>query len=238
MFGLQNILKQLQQLQQQLNRLTVFLQTAEETKRESAQTLSDGLSALCTAANRHDMAIEDLLDSWEELQAEQREEVRDLRGAQTEALQQEVRERTEREDALLRLVVSYHDQLFALSRAASAVQDARWERQLSLVSEKLSAGRMAEGLQTVDAPLVPVDYALHTVREVVETQDPALDGRVAELYSCGYLYRGRMLRKAQVSAYRYPGRPEGADGTAARDAGNGAEAGAAAAGTAGEGARA
>ena len=46
-----------------------------------------------------------------------------------------------------------------------------------------------------------VDYDLHEVIETVETENPVLDKTVADIYSCGYIYKGNVKKKARVAAY-------------------------------------
>ena len=47
-----------------------------------------------------------------------------------------------------------------------------------------------------------MDYALHEVVEVVETTDIQKNKTIAEVYRPGYVYRGRVKKKAQVKAFR------------------------------------
>lgn len=75
MFGIKKLLRQI------LERLQVLEESAASHDGKSAQSaeqLALRVSELSSAANRHDMAIEDLLDSWEELQEKQKEETRAL----------------------------------------------------------------------------------------------------------------------------------------------------------------
>ena len=47
-----------------------------------------------------------------------------------------------------------------------------------------------------------VDYAVHEVVEVIETQESQKDKTVATVYRPGYVYQGNVRKKAQVAAYR------------------------------------
>ena len=199
MFGIK---KELQVIQRRLEQLESAVHITGESGKRGTEELSSQVKKLAGAANRHDMAVEDLLDSWEELQEGQREEARSLSSALAREKDRQLAEAAKREGALLELAMDSSDQLYALRRAAEAAQAQDWLRQFSLAEEKLAARRMAAGLQVVSGSGIPVDYSVHTVVDTVETEQPERNGRVAEVYSCGYVCCGRILRKARVSAYR------------------------------------
>ena len=50
-----------------------------------------------------------------------------------------------------------------------------------------------------------VDYDLHDVIQITETKDAEQDRRVADIYGCGYLYRGKVKKKARVAVYQMTG---------------------------------
>ena len=188
------------QIQQQLDRLEMHLLSTEKKKRELEETVSDRLSELCAASNRHDLGITDMLDSWEEWQ----ERLEELNSGLIERYRKEAQESWSREAALLKMMVAYHDQLFALRRAASLAAEDVWKHQMDLAEEKLSAERLLSGLEVIDRVGVEVNYDLHEVLGVVETDRRENASRVADVYSCGYVFRGKVFRKAGIVAYRYP----------------------------------
>ena len=150
------------------------------------------------------MAIADMLDTWEEWQ----EETRALRSDLSKRYQEEARESTRREMALLEVIILFHDQFHALKRAAEQAGDSVWKRQLEFAEEKLSGRYPLVDLQVINAKGAPVNYDLHEVIGVEETSDRAQTMRVADVYVCGYAYRGKVVRKAKVSAYQWTGREE------------------------------
>ena len=199
MFGMG---KDVQRLEQRLSRIEAALVNAERRDREADGTMNQRFQRLHTAVSRHDMAIENLLDGWEELREEQKEEIAVLRDTLDAESRQALQGMQEQELALLELAMEYHDQLYSLKRAAARLGNALWEKQFTLAGEKLAEVRVGADLQVVSSAGSPVSYALHEVLDAVPTEDPDLSGRVAEVYSCGYVYRGKTLRKAKVSAYR------------------------------------
>ena len=112
------IRKLLRQILSKIEALESAVTSMESSGTSSLDGLSASLKDLRTAANRHDMAIEDLLDSWEDLQKEQQAETRSLSASLSSLYHQDRTEFQSREKALLDLVMSYHDQLFMLQRAA------------------------------------------------------------------------------------------------------------------------
>lgn len=232
MFGtgkrLENLQNQIESLREQL---AAFQDRAAGGARESAEaarTASEKLSALAAAANRHDMAIADMLDTWEEWREGQKQESDALRRALADAARQEARESAAREHALLELALACQDQFFALRRLAARTGDRAWGRQLDLMEEKLSASRLCAGLEMVGRKGEPVNYALHEVLGVAEAAKAEQAMRVADIVSPGYAYRGQVVRKAGITAFQAPrGGPDGAaaDKTMDTEARGGAEEG-------------
>lgn len=186
-------------LQEQLSSLKA--QAARTGESMAAQTAdwNEKLAGMQSAAAKHEMAIEDMLESWEEWQ--EKLETQEARRAEREKNDTAVLQR--REKALVRLLTDYHDQLFALRRAAEEAENASWNRQFSTAMDKLSEGLALAGLQVIDRPGGAFSYALHEAIEVIETSDEALDMRVARVYSCGYVYLGNVVRKAKTAVYQY-----------------------------------
>lgn len=199
MFGLGKI-------QERLERLEASLLSMERENRENAETLSARMSDLRGAANQHDMAIADMLDTWEEW----REETRAMRSDSSGQYQEEARESARRERALLDTLLDLHDQFHALRRAAEQADDRVWKRQLELTEEKMSGQYALADLQMIAEKGAPINYDLHEVIGVEPTENRAQAMRVADAYTCGYIYRGIVIRKAKVSAFQWTGQ-EGAE---------------------------
>ena len=201
------IRKLLQQILSKIEALEDAVTTMESSGTSSLDGLSASLKDLRTAANRHDMAIEDLLDSWEDLQKEQRAETGSLSAAPSSLYHQDRTEFQLREKALLDLAMSYHDQLYMLQRAAEEAHMEDWSHQFALADTKLTNIRLPAEFQPVCSANIPVDYSLYEVVDLVPTADSFLDHLIAEVYSCGYLYRGKILKKAKVSVYSFQNEP-------------------------------
>ena len=216
---------------ERLNQLRDWLERSEKERREAEMAvtarldeLSGTLGELRQAANKHDLSIADMLDSWDEWRQSQEETDRSLLEAANENARREAAESQRRETALVSLAAACFDQLHMLRRSAKEAGDQTWLRQLELAEEKLSPERMLAGLQIIDETGCEVNYRLYEIAAAVDTENPDLAMRIAEVYAPGYAYRGRVLRKAEASAYRaaqdgrFPASDTGeADGAALHD---------------------
>ncbi len=168
---------------------------------ESLKKMEAQLSVLSRNISRHDMTIEDMVDSWGEQLDQQKAFFAGLESSQMENLKNQMKQGSDTQEQLLKLVMGYQNQFFAFRKAAA--EDESWERQLRLADEKLAGIRTLCGFETVEERNVPVNYDIHQVIEAVPTPDEEKDKQVAEVYQCGYVFQGRVLQKAAVAAYRY-----------------------------------
>ncbi len=143
---------------------------------------------LRTAVQKHDMAIEDLLEKLEENESEREEAGK------------RILECERSENLLLELFESYQEQFWNLKRFAGE-QDGAWSAQLALIEEKLEHCRQLCGISVIEESGVEVNYDLHEVVEAVDTAEQDHDKLVAEIISWGYLYKGKIMKKARVRAY-------------------------------------
>lgn len=179
-----------------------LLSRMEEAQSKSKQELSEKLSALSASVNRHDLAIADLLDSWEELQEKSRDEALLRETELYEQARSQLRHSEESEKRLLNLAIACFDQLFWFRSILAQSENETWSRQLALAEERLSNDRLNTQLELVDKTLVPVNYELHEIIGIVETEREEFVSRVAEVCSCGYRYQGRIIRKAKVTVFQ------------------------------------
>ncbi len=208
MFGFRKLLRE---IAQRLGKIEDSLETMYQTGSHGADELTSGLKELRNATNQHDMAIEDLLDSWEELQEEQRKEKESMTAALIETMAREQRQTAQREQSLLQLCMTAMDQLFALHRAADEAGAEEWSQQLKLTEDKLGAVSLPAGFQVIGDVGAPVDYGIHEVIDVQVAEIPGQENTVAEVISRGYCHMGTILRKARVSVYRKAAADSGAE---------------------------
>ncbi len=160
------------------------------------------LEVLGEKINRHDLAIGDLVDSMEEMMTEQRERQEALSDALGERAEREAKEAKRREEKLLALAIACEEQLFALKTAATVSEDDAWQRQIESAEEKILSTAVPAGFQRIDRAGEAFSYDLHEAIETRETEDSGKAMKVAEVYTCGAMYQGKVMRKAKVAVYQ------------------------------------
>lgn len=187
----------LDKLQERLNSLEQWMKEAAQRQddfhhsfhQELDDHLEQHFDQIRSSIQKHDMSIEDLLDELEDWRSEEKETREQIRGLK------------QTEDRLLELFGAYQEQFFQLQRFAAG-KDAGWSEQLALIEKNLENFRRSCGIHVIHEKDVMADTALHEVIKTIDTNDPDRDKTVAEVYLCGYLYKGQVKKKAQVAAYR------------------------------------
>lgn len=174
-----------------------LLRDMEDRTEEKWQTIARGIEEtnrnigqLKAAVQKHDMAIEDLLEEWEDKESEK------------ECLRKRIHDSEQAENLLLELFESYQEQFWNLKRFAQK-RDEAWSAQMALMERKLESSRQLCGVSIIETCKTEVDYQLHEVIGVVDTTEQEKDKRIAEMINWGYLYKGKVKKKAQVTAYRF-----------------------------------
>lgn len=166
-----------------------ILEDGITTKNGQFETLDKNITRLQTTVLKHDMAMEDLLDEWEQRRSDEEE------------VKERFREQEQNERHLLALFEAYQEQFWNLRRFADT-KDEAWSAQISLMEQNLDHHRRLCGIDVIGTCGNKVDYDLHEVIETMETEDSGKDRQVAHVYECGYLYKGKVKKKARVAAYR------------------------------------
>lgn len=202
MFGLSRKIDQMQQLMQQIDSRIRSEEEQKERADDGIRQIGAQLGQLTEAATKQEMAVEDMLDTLDEWQESQKEQTESLKDRLLEKANTELAEKAEQEGILLEMTISAWDQLFNLQLAAQKAGDEAWTRQLALAGNALAGKARNAGLQQTGCTGEMFSYEVHEAAERAETDQPQLDMTVAEVYSPGYWYRGKCLRKARVAVYR------------------------------------
>ncbi len=188
-------------------RMLAALMEAAEGQQVVWQQLSEAISARLAGLEeavglsekrlrRQSESLEDLLEEWQEQQRER------------EYVQAQLLEYERRERALLSLVDCSrgHFQLLKQRLLAesglSEEQRAAWQQQLRMMDQEAATAMRRCGMEEVGSPGETVDYETCEVLDIRETDDAAQAGTIACVYRPGRMYQGRLLAKAQVSAYQ------------------------------------
>ena len=193
--------KKIQTLNQSVDTLREQLQAQHQGDAEARQNLLQGLDTLQASVRKHDMAIGDMLDTWEEWREDQAKQTEALTSALHDRLAAEAEALRARESDLVGALIAACDQFFILRLAAESASDKAWQRQLFLAESAVTQKALRTGLQVTGAVGAAFSYDLHEPAEKVETDRPDQHMTIARVFSRGYLFHGRLQRKAQVAVY-------------------------------------
>lgn len=169
---------------QVLEELHVLTDAVREEK-EALTALQSDVKQNTKDICRHDMALEDFLELLEETKED------------TEHIKKQEEER----ESLLGLITVYQEHFWNMRRYAR-INDDRWYQQLLLVAQKMQEQMHSCGIAVIEEEGGMVNYELHEVIEVKDTDDINKDRMIAAVYRPGYLYQGKVRQKASVSVYR------------------------------------
>lgn len=201
--------KQLMKLQQQLgeaeNREVALKEVLERAFEQLHLALAD--TRLATEEmnqavkkgnldiGKHDMALEDML------------ELLDGKLESEHFMSNRIKELEESEEKLLLLMADYEEQMFLIDGCVKNISGtgsggSAWAEQLDSVRGKLFEHMNTCGITVIADTHQMVNYEYHEVIQVVDTEEAALSRTVLEIYSPGFIYKGRVLKRAKVAAYR------------------------------------
>ncbi len=165
--------------------------TSEKTAMEE---IGQKLAVLSSSVEHHEMAIDDLLDEWED------------RRSMEENLAQHVakeKELCEERTRLLKLIMTYDIQIGIMKNAVQTSAEEDWAEQIAMMEKKLSGELAAARISRIGSSGDEVNYELHEVISIEDTSLSSLHGKIARVLENGYMHEGQVLKKARVSAYRY-----------------------------------
>ena len=186
-------------LQDQTEPETQAAQTSNTSARQD-QAVSETEANLRKAITRHNDAIEDMLEEWEELRDETRESMTAVSKELHAGYDARIRALEEEEKNLLSLCDAYQKNLLSMQRMAH--DDPGWNKQLELIQEGLRPFVVKAGIQVTGQAGEKADLSIHEIVDIVQTQDPDMDGKVREVYENGCIYMGAPRKKARVSVWR------------------------------------
>ena len=178
-------LEELQCIRQENNELTKNLLEKQENANEE---LKEKISKFGKRLERQGVALEELIDGLEKKQASEN------------ALAEALSEKNAETRKLLSFIISCDEQFFSLGKILS--KDSRWASEWERLAFEREKLRLSIGLSMTDKAGVPVNYALHEVISTETTSDKKLAMTVMDVYEPGFLYKGEVLRKAKICAYK------------------------------------
>lgn len=180
-----------------LKRLEMLLRALEQNAAEQKvqldtqlKEINQNITKFQSSVDKQDMAVEDLIEEWNEKQSD------------TEHVKEQFREHAQQERRLLDLFEAYQEQFWNLKRFAEG-KDGALTGQLSLMEKNMEHYRQLCGITLIGECGSEVNYDLYEALEKVDTQEKEKDKLIAEVYRSGYLYKGKVMKKAQAAVYSY-----------------------------------
>lgn len=175
---------------------------------ELIHALGDRLDAVEKSAGsvekqvkRQSEAVEDLID---ELQG---------KDAAIVDYGERLQEKQKREEALVLLICDLQRQLSMLEERvcqepmADEARREAWQKQFGLMREQLAVREKLCAVEEAGAEGEHVDYRIHEVIRVLDTDEESRAGTVARVHSRGLVYEGKVIMKAEVDAFKCEKKP-------------------------------
>ncbi len=160
-----------------LNEITPVIETFQSTLKRVSREL-----------NQTNLQLEELLSTSQDEQGKDK----------TIAHQQETINRLENEKKSFVLgLIAVVDQVEDLYRYACGHESESRIEQISLLWRKISAELIKLGIGIIEDSTAPFDNALHAAIAVKSDRN-SQNGAILAVVCCGYLYQGKVIRKAQV----------------------------------------
>ncbi len=193
--------KRIQQILELMKTQQKESETNQKKRTEQSDRIAQNLMETAQAVQKHDMAIADMLDTWEEWREELSSQWGSMQERQAEQARDEAEAIRKQADAFLGGMITACDQLFLLRKAAENARDIAWSRQIGLAEAEVHAKALQAGLQITGKVGEVFSYDLHEPIERIESDHPEQHMTLAKVYSQGYWIQGRLLRKAQVAVW-------------------------------------
>lgn len=139
---------------------------------------------------KHNVAVENLLDDLEQ-KMEEEQTVKELRT-----------EREKERENFLSLFEVYQEHFWQMKNFAKDRNEALY-KQLAMMEKNMQNSQNFCGITVTGEEGEKVDYDMYEVVEAVETTDISKDKKVARIYGPGYLYQGKVKKRAKAAVYRF-----------------------------------
>jgi len=145
--------------------------------------------------NQANLQIEEVLSLF----AEEREtEIRLAEQRKLTATQEEEKH------SLIEALLASLDHLEDIYRCTVQNESGSWSEQMKLLWDRTAADLLTRGLFRIEGEGSSFDARIHAAVQTVEDRARP-DGTILKVLRCGYMYRSRLLRKAQVVVNKVDG---------------------------------
>ena len=154
----------------------------------SIQSFSDMLKKMRKEQNEVNYQIEEIITVLEEIKSKDRvisELKESLESAEEENLH------------MVKSFIAVLDQVEDYYKYAQKHADKAWVEQFSLIWNNITNILLQRGIFRIEGENTMFDSRLY-VAKVASYHDSLPEGAIAEVLKCGYIYKGHVLRKAEV----------------------------------------
>lgn len=165
------------------------LQQQNTFQEEQWSLQRENYQKLLTRQRKSETIIEDILQNLEEyrIAVEERNSIK------------------EREKTLTGYVLNYDEGFHQIERmhCESEGEDSEWVKQLHKMREQLCGSMESSGLKIIKETGIPVDFTVHEVIGICETEQKEKNNRVCQVITPGAIFQGEVLNKARITVYQY-----------------------------------
>lgn len=110
-----------------------------------------------------------------------------------------------KEKVLAGYINSYDGSLYQIERMLCEAEgeDSVWVKQLHGMREQLCDSLKGSELRIIKESNIPVDFTLHEVIGICDTEQIEKNNRVCKVITPGVSFQGEVLNKAKITAYKY-----------------------------------
>lgn len=183
--------KQMEQILSCLAGISLQLKSLEERVQSMGTAVEDSRKEI----NLQRMSLEDNIEMLEEMKDS------------LEIDREERKEKAEKEengiDNMLRLIEAYEENLWNMGQYAKQ-SDSSFYQNFCLMKDNLEGYKKELKIEIIYGKDGKVDYEKHDVLQVIPTMVEEQDKMIANVYSPGIVYGGKIRKKAKVAVYRFP----------------------------------
>lgn len=191
-----------------------FIKRKQESENQSTETiLKEYLTQVTEMQKQENSGIRKMLEEMKQEQIDMQKFLRKRMETLDDFLdelqgEKEIREEKEqaenvaadREKKLCQLIGIYSEQLHILEEILSEKEG--WKEQFAMMKQKRNPFCGLAQIQETGNAGEAFDYRLHEIIETKETDQENQEGVIAKVYVPGFMYQGKIMKKAQVCVYK------------------------------------
>ncbi|HAX52810.1 nucleotide exchange factor GrpE [Muricomes intestini] len=167
------------------------LWSVEKLQEEQWKLQQENYQTLLTRQRKSEVVIENILEVLDEYKT----------------ILEEQNSARSKEKVLVGYISAYDGSLHQLERMFRNIEgkEGEWVKQLEGIKKQLRDNMEKSELKIIKEQDITVDFNLHEVVGICDTEQKEKDGQVCEVIIPGMIFEGNVVNKAKVTAYQYKG---------------------------------